>query len=123
MAHLFVRGTRVDWAAVLPKGATEAHAGVADVRLRAPSLLVADGPCDGRGRARPEHGEPPAAGRGGATLPQSDGLVFTSRLSLRTHSWLADHVVGEGWSCPAPRWSNWPYGPVTRSAAVSWRSC
>uniref|UniRef100_UPI00055B089D type I polyketide synthase n=1 Tax=Streptomyces sp. NRRL S-1022 TaxID=1463880 RepID=UPI00055B089D len=27
-------------------------------------------------------------------LPQSDGLVFTSRLSLRTHSWLADHAVG-----------------------------
>ncbi|MFD8726295.1 type I polyketide synthase, partial [Streptomyces sp. NPDC059629] len=27
-------------------------------------------------------------------LPQSDGLVFTSRLSLRTHAWLADHAVG-----------------------------
>ncbi|MFF4756962.1 SDR family NAD(P)-dependent oxidoreductase, partial [Streptomyces sp. NPDC001270] len=27
-------------------------------------------------------------------LPQSDGLVFTSRLSLRTHPWLADHAVG-----------------------------
>ncbi|MFG2848781.1 type I polyketide synthase, partial [Kitasatospora sp. NPDC048296] len=27
-------------------------------------------------------------------LPHSDGLVFTSRLSLRTHPWLADHAVG-----------------------------
>ena len=27
-------------------------------------------------------------------LPQSDGLVCTSRLSLRAHSWLADRVVG-----------------------------
>nr|4LN9_A Chain A, Rifamycin polyketide synthase [Amycolatopsis mediterranei]4LN9_B Chain B, Rifamycin polyketide synthase [Amycolatopsis mediterranei] len=26
-------------------------------------------------------------------LPQSDGLVFTSRLSLRSHPWLADHAV------------------------------
>ena len=27
-------------------------------------------------------------------LPQSDGLVFTSRLSLRTQPWLADHAIG-----------------------------
>uniref|UniRef100_UPI0005654226 SpnB-like Rossmann fold domain-containing protein n=1 Tax=Streptomyces hygroscopicus TaxID=1912 RepID=UPI0005654226 len=26
-------------------------------------------------------------------LPDSDGVVFTGRLSLRTHPWLADHVV------------------------------
>ncbi|WP_455771931.1 type I polyketide synthase [Streptomyces malaysiensis] len=26
-------------------------------------------------------------------LPQTDGLVFTSRLSARTHPWLADHMV------------------------------
>nr|BAO66542.1 type I polyketide synthase [Streptomyces sp. MJ635-86F5] len=28
-------------------------------------------------------------------LPDSDGVVFTGRLSLATHPWLADHVVGE----------------------------
>ncbi|WP_269859717.1 polyketide synthase dehydratase domain-containing protein, partial [Streptomyces sp. RPT161] len=27
------------------------------------------------------------------SLPQTDGVVFTSRLSLRTHPWLADHAV------------------------------
>ncbi|WP_234334685.1 polyketide synthase dehydratase domain-containing protein, partial [Streptomyces sp. NRRL B-1347] len=27
-------------------------------------------------------------------LPHSDSLVFTSRLSLRSHPWLADHAVG-----------------------------
>ncbi|KJY24012.1 hypothetical protein VR46_43000, partial [Streptomyces sp. NRRL S-444] len=27
-------------------------------------------------------------------VPQSDGLIFTSRLSLRSHAWLADHRVG-----------------------------
>ncbi len=27
-------------------------------------------------------------------LPRSGGLVFTSRLSLRTHPWLADHTIG-----------------------------
>ncbi|MEV0416515.1 type I polyketide synthase, partial [Streptomyces sp. NPDC050448] len=26
--------------------------------------------------------------------PQSDGLVFTSRLSLKSHPWLADHAIG-----------------------------
>ncbi|MGW7794306.1 polyketide synthase dehydratase domain-containing protein, partial [Streptomyces tricolor] len=34
-------------------------------------------------------------------LPQSDGLVFTSRLSLRSHPWLADHVVGGATVVPA----------------------
>ncbi|WTB19194.1 SDR family NAD(P)-dependent oxidoreductase [Streptomyces sp. NBC_00829] len=28
-------------------------------------------------------------------LPDSDGFLFTGRLSLRTHPWLADHVVGD----------------------------
>jgi NADP-dependent 3-hydroxy acid dehydrogenase YdfG/acyl carrier protein len=27
-------------------------------------------------------------------LPYSDGLLFTSRLSLKTHPWLGDHLVG-----------------------------
>ncbi|MFF7251561.1 type I polyketide synthase [Embleya sp. NPDC008237] len=27
-------------------------------------------------------------------LPESDGVVFTGRLSVRTHAWLADHQVG-----------------------------
>ncbi|WP_157840756.1 polyketide synthase dehydratase domain-containing protein, partial [Streptomyces leeuwenhoekii] len=28
-------------------------------------------------------------------LPQSDGLVFTSRLSLRSYPWLAEHTVDD----------------------------
>ncbi len=28
-------------------------------------------------------------------LPDSDGVLLTGRLSLRTHPWLADHVVGD----------------------------
>ncbi|MGK4578819.1 type I polyketide synthase [Kitasatospora sp. HPMI-4] len=28
-------------------------------------------------------------------LPDSDGFLFTGRLSLRTHPWLADHAVGD----------------------------
>ena len=31
----------------------------------------------------------------GVSLPDSDGYLFTGRLSLRTHAWLADHVVGD----------------------------
>ncbi|KJY16735.1 hypothetical protein VR46_45130, partial [Streptomyces sp. NRRL S-444] len=34
-------------------------------------------------------------------LPQSDGLVFTSRLSLKSHPWLADHTIGGAVLVPA----------------------
>ncbi|MEU2065314.1 polyketide synthase dehydratase domain-containing protein, partial [Streptomyces sp. NPDC013455] len=90
----FVRGTRVDWAAVLPKGATEAHVDLPTYAfdhqhywLPAPRPLT-DATALGQGAA--DH---PLLGAV-VQLPQSDGLVFTSRLSLRTHPWLADHAIG-----------------------------
>ncbi|WP_349294387.1 SDR family NAD(P)-dependent oxidoreductase [Streptomyces sp. HU2014] len=51
----------------------------------------------------PAYGDVQAAGLGAAehpllgavvALPDSDGFVFAGRLALRTHPWLADHVVG-----------------------------
>ncbi|MGW7793739.1 acyltransferase domain-containing protein, partial [Streptomyces tricolor] len=94
VAQLFVRGTKVDWAAVLPEGATEAHVDLPtyafehqDYWLPAPRPLM-DAIALGQGAA--DH---PLLGAV-VPLPQSDGLVFTSRLSLRTHPWLADHAIG-----------------------------
>ncbi|WP_199808485.1 polyketide synthase dehydratase domain-containing protein, partial [Streptomyces sp. NRRL S-1022] len=94
VAHLFVRGTKVNWAAALPEGATEAHVDLPTYAfdhqqywLPAPRPLL-DASALGQGAA--DH---PLLGAV-VQLPQSDGLVFTSRLSLRTHPWLADHAIG-----------------------------
>ncbi|MFL6118880.1 type I polyketide synthase, partial [Actinophytocola sp.] len=91
MAELFVRGVPLDWSGVLPPtpGRVDLptyafdhqhywlHPAAAAV---APSvgLVGADHPLLG------------AVVR----LPGSAGLVFTSRLSLRSHPWLADHEIG-----------------------------
>nr|WP_268253068.1 type I polyketide synthase [Streptomyces cinerochromogenes] len=94
VAHLFVRGTEVHWAAALPKGATETHVDLPTYAfdhqpywLPAPRPLM-DATALGQGAA--DH---PLLGAV-VQLPQSDGLVLTSRLSLRTHPWLADHAIG-----------------------------
>ncbi|MEU6665862.1 type I polyketide synthase [Streptomyces sp. NPDC046727] len=94
VAELFVRGAKVDWAAVLPAGATAAHVDLPTYAfdhehywLPAPRPLM-DATALGQGAA--DH---PLLGAV-LQLPQSDGLVLTSRLSLRTHPWLADHAIG-----------------------------
>ncbi|GGV51717.1 hypothetical protein GCM10010245_81530 [Streptomyces spectabilis] len=95
MAELFVRGVAVDWEAVLPAGA-----GAGSARPELPTyafdhqhywLKPAAQATDAAslGQATADHPLLGAVVR----LPQSDGLVFTSRLSLRTHAWLADHAV------------------------------
>ncbi|XVV32896.1 type I polyketide synthase (plasmid) [Streptomyces sp. CA-100214] len=94
MAELFVRGVPVDWSGILPEGATSAR-----VQLPAyafdheyywldTSQPVTD--AASLGQAAADHPLLGAVVR----LPQTDGLVFTSRLSLKTHPWLGDHVVG-----------------------------
>ncbi|MFE6826692.1 SDR family NAD(P)-dependent oxidoreductase [Streptomyces sp. NPDC057690] len=94
MAELFVRGVTVDWNSVLP------HAAV-DERVDLPTyafdhqhywLRAAEPAMDAvsLGQSAADHPLLGAVVR----LPQSDGLVFTSRLSLRSHPWLADHAVG-----------------------------
>ncbi|MEU9233190.1 type I polyketide synthase [Streptomyces subrutilus] len=94
MAELFVRGVDLDWARVLPAGAASA-------RVELPTyafdhqhywLQATDAATDAAslGQTKVDH---PLLGAV-VQLPQSDGLVFTSRLSLRTHPWLADHAIG-----------------------------
>ncbi|MFJ7153279.1 type I polyketide synthase, partial [Streptomyces sp. NPDC100445] len=94
VAHLFVRGAPVNWPAILPVGVTEAHLDLPTYAfdhqhywLPAPRPLL-DATALGQGAA--DH---PLLGAV-LELPQSDGLVLTSRLSLRTHPWLADHAIG-----------------------------
>ncbi|HET6705074.1 type I polyketide synthase, partial [Amycolatopsis sp.] len=91
MAELFVRGVPLDWTAVLPRtGRVDLPKYAFDHRhywLR-PAESATD--AASLGQAAADH---PLLGAV-VELPQSDGLVFTSRLSVRTHPWLADHAVG-----------------------------
>ncbi|HET9382347.1 MAG TPA: SDR family NAD(P)-dependent oxidoreductase [Streptomyces sp.] len=94
MAELFVRGISVDWAAVLPAGATVARVDLPTYAFDhqhywlQPAESVTD--AASLGQAAVDHPLLGAVVR----LPGSDGLVFTSRLSLRSHAWLGDHRVG-----------------------------
>jgi len=91
MAELFVRGVALDWSGVLAAPAA---------RVDLPTYafdhqhywLQSAGKTDvaALGQTATDH---PLLGAV-VPLPQSDGLVFTSRLSLRTHPWLADHAIG-----------------------------
>ncbi|BBC30134.1 Polyketide synthase [Streptomyces graminofaciens] len=95
LAHLYVRGTAVDWPTVMDTDATGTarqvdlptyafqrerywlEATAAAGGMAAAGLLPADHPL--LGAAVP--------------LADTDGVLFTSRLSVRTHPWLADHGV------------------------------
>ncbi|WP_410639672.1 SDR family NAD(P)-dependent oxidoreductase [Amycolatopsis sp. lyj-346] len=91
MAELFVRGVPLDWTAVLPQAARVDLPKYA-FEHRHYWLRPAGSATDAAslGQAAADH---PLLGAV-VELPQSDGLVFTSRLSVRTHPWLADHAVG-----------------------------
>ncbi|HEY4018691.1 MAG TPA: type I polyketide synthase, partial [Pseudonocardiaceae bacterium] len=93
MAELFVRGVEVDWNALLPKasGRVDLPTYAFEHRhywLRQPTESASNAASLGQTAA--DH---PLLGAV-VQLPQSDGLVFTSLLSVRTHPWLADHAVG-----------------------------
>ncbi|WP_328620101.1 type I polyketide synthase [Streptomyces sp. NBC_00354] len=92
VAELFVRGVPVDWAGMLPAGSVRV-----DLPTYAfdhhhywlkPAATATD--AASLGQAAADH---PLLGAV-VQVPQSDGLIFTSRLSLRSHAWLADHRVG-----------------------------
>ncbi|MEV4057771.1 type I polyketide synthase [Amycolatopsis sp. NPDC049688] len=92
-AELFVRGVAVDWRGMLPA--------VPPGRVTLPTyafdqehywLQPADADTDAAslGQAAAEH---PLLGAV-VSLPRSGEIVFTSRLSVRTHPWLAGHTIG-----------------------------
>ena len=88
---LFVRGDKVDWPPCSPRAAPS---GSTCRRTRS----SASG--SGRGPAAGHRCDRPGSGCGGASVAGrlvavagSDAVLLTSRLSVRSHPWLADHVV------------------------------
>ncbi|WP_345664434.1 SDR family NAD(P)-dependent oxidoreductase [Streptomyces iranensis] len=93
LAEVYVRGVPVDWTALL--GNVPAHTAL-DLPTYAFQhqhywLGRRGGSVDATalGLARADH---PLLGAM-TELPESGGLLFTSRLSLRTHPWLGDHAA------------------------------
>ncbi|MGA5040304.1 type I polyketide synthase [Streptomyces capoamus] len=93
LAALYVQGADVDWAAGLSRagGRTVALPTYAFDRqsywLTAPARGGAG--LDGAGLGTADH---PLLGAA-VELPATEGVVYTARLSLDSHPWLADHVV------------------------------
>ncbi len=92
MAELFTRGARLDWAGVLPPAS-----GWVDLPTYAFDhehyWLHSAESTDATALGQSATGHPLLGAV--VPLPQSDGLVFTSRLSLRAHPWLADHAIDD----------------------------
>ncbi|MEU5561581.1 type I polyketide synthase, partial [Streptomyces globisporus] len=90
MAELFVRGVPVDWAAMLPAGA--AHVELPTYAFDHEHYWLRSAPAVDAvalGQAGADH---PLLGAVVA-VPETGGVLCTSRLSLRAHPWLADHAV------------------------------
>ncbi len=93
LSELWVRGVDVDWASLSGGGAAR--------RMRLPTYAFqrerywidpqtqAPGEVDAAGQAPAEHPLLVAA----LELAEERGWLFTGRLSLRSHPWLADHVA------------------------------
>ncbi|MFI7601010.1 SDR family NAD(P)-dependent oxidoreductase [Actinoplanes sp. NPDC049681] len=92
-AEAFVRGVAVDWPALVPSGAASA-------RVELPTYpfdhqrywITMPGTAAGAESLGQTTSDHPLLGAV-VELPQTDGLVCTSRLSLATHPWLAGHRI------------------------------
>jgi acyl transferase domain-containing protein/acyl carrier protein len=93
LGALFLRGTEPDWGRYFGGGSTPTPAVTLPTypfqRRRYWLEPAARTDPAGLGLVEPDH---PLLGAG-LELPASDGFAFSSRLSLRTHPWLADHAV------------------------------
>ncbi|MEV4057772.1 type I polyketide synthase [Amycolatopsis sp. NPDC049688] len=90
MAELFVRGVPVGWATMAPPARVDLPTYAFDHQHYWLPATESVSDATALGQAKADHPLLSAAVR----LPQSDGVVFTSLLSLRTHPWLADHAIG-----------------------------
>ncbi|WSW50633.1 SDR family NAD(P)-dependent oxidoreductase [Streptomyces platensis] len=90
LAQLWAHGVPVDWGTLLPAGRRVDLPTYAFQHKRYwPSGVFFGGDASGLGLDAADH---PLLGAAMA-LPDSDGFLFSGRLSLATHPWLADHSV------------------------------
>nr|AXL06222.1 beta-ketoacyl synthase [uncultured bacterium] len=85
MAELFVRGVDVDWATLVPPARVDLPTYAFDHRHY--WLRYVETATDAAGPV--------------VRLPQTGGLVFTSRWSLKSQPWLADHILDDVVLVPA----------------------
>ncbi|WP_437344859.1 SDR family NAD(P)-dependent oxidoreductase [Streptomyces tubercidicus] len=90
LGQLWAHGVPVDWSTLLPAGRRVDLPTYAFQHQRYwPSGVFFGGDASGLGLDAADH---PLLGAAMA-LPDSDGFLFSGRLSLATHPWLADHSV------------------------------
>ncbi|SDS63080.1 Acyl transferase domain-containing protein [Streptomyces sp. TLI_053] len=101
LARLHVTGLPVDWNAVHAGGPSRPAVDLPTYAFRRDSYWLPAGPAaaglPAAGLLTVDH---PLLGAG-TELADSDGFLFTSRFSVRSHPWLADHGVYEGVLFPA----------------------
>ena len=114
LAEAWVRGANVDWGALCGSPASPG-----DRRVRLPTYAF----------QRERYWQTPASGRTPAPsvrprwrircwaprsmLADGEGWLFTGRLSLEAHPWLADHVVSGAVLLPGTAFSSWRCTPVS----------
>ncbi|WP_420707663.1 polyketide synthase dehydratase domain-containing protein [Streptomyces sp. NRRL S-1022] len=93
MAEVFVKGVELDWTGVLPTGADAVRVDLPTYAFDHRHYWLKPAPAADAaalGQAGADH---PLLGAV-VEVPETGGVLCTSRLSLRTHPWLADHAVG-----------------------------
>nr|WP_230423479.1 type I polyketide synthase [Streptomyces radicis] len=92
-AEAFVHGVPVDWARLFPENVAQVELPTYPFQRRRYWLAPDSGAGDvsAAGLVAAEH---PLLGAAVA-MASADEVLFTGRLSLRTHPWLADHRVGD----------------------------
>ncbi|MGH3375768.1 MAG: type I polyketide synthase, partial [Actinoallomurus sp.] len=93
LARMHVAGVEIDWAGWFA-GSGGRRIGLPTYAFQHerfwPRPAIQSGDVVSAGLVSAEH---PLLGAA-VSLPESDGVLFTSRLSLQSHPWLADHTVG-----------------------------